>query len=218
MVLEIGFRRYAEGRRAVPKCGAAARAVGDISISVLLRLRPLDQYIAVRIGAGIVCGAGAVNGSNKRRKSFMNILIEQGIRLGVCVVLLGSAACSRNEVGKNISENGDSTVEAGQPSMIEPLTLEQQINGAIEDLAGRAAVDLSVVKISRARSVVWASGALGCPEAGKSYTQAVVPGVQLLLEADGKTYRYHGAKGSAMFHCPEERARAPAYGPGEEIM
>lgn len=72
--------------------------------------------------------------------------------------------------------------------------------------------------MKEARSVNWGSSAVGCPEEGMNYTQQIVPGVLLLPDADGKIYRYHGRAGVRPFHCPDERAEAPAYGQGEEFM
>lgn len=59
---------------------------------------------------------------------------------------------------------------------------------------------------------------MGCPEKGHEYTQAIVPGILILLEADGEIYRYHGRAGGNVFYCPNDRAKAPGFGPGEEFM
>jgi hypothetical protein len=45
----------------------------------------------------------------------------------------------------------------------------------------------------------------------------MVPGILVLLEADGKIYRYHGQTDKSLFYCPDDRAQAPAFGPGEEV-
>ena len=45
-----------------------------------------------------------------------------------------------------------------------------------------AVEDVTVVSYE---DVTWPDGALGCPEPGMSYTQALVPGARLVLEADG---------------------------------
>lgn len=91
---------------------------------------------------------------------------------------------------------------------------DQQIKDATSDLATRIGVGSDAIVVREARSVQWRSGALGCPKPGMSYTQAIVPGVRLLLEAKGKVYHYHGRNGGKLFYCPAERAQAPAHGQG----
>lgn len=94
----------------------------------------------------------------------------------------------------------------------------EQISAAIDDLAAKRAIDPSEIEVESARAVQWRSGAGGCPEPGMSYTMAVVPGVQILLKAGGEMYRYHATRDGAPAFCPAERAEAPVYGQGEEVM
>ena len=94
------------------------------------------------------------------------------------------------------------------------IPTDQQIKDATRDLATRIGVASDAIVVREARSVQWPSGALGCPKPGMSYTQAIVPGVRLLLEAKGKVYHYHGRNGGKLFYCPAERAQAPAHGQG----
>lgn len=97
------------------------------------------------------------------------------------------------------------------------LTADQQVDGALDDLATRLGVAPDAIKTLQARSVNWGSSAVGCPREGMQYTQALVPGLLLLLEAKGTVYRYHGAMGQKLFYCPKDRAEAPAFGPGEAV-
>src|ERR1044071_7735897 len=46
----------------------------------------------------------------------------------------------------------------------------------VADAAKRFKVAASAVVLSRAEQVTWPNGALGCPEPGMMYTQALVPG------------------------------------------
>jgi hypothetical protein len=95
---------------------------------------------------------------------------------------------------------------------------EQQVSGAIADLSNRTGIATEAINVSQARTVTWGSSAVGCAKDGMSYTQAIVPGGLVMLEADGTVYRYHGRKDSKLFYCPDDRAQEPAYGPGEEFM
>jgi hypothetical protein len=154
----------------------------------------------------------------------MDKSIKEGIRLGMCALVLTVTACSQEGAE---SPAGD-TAASGEPSQrpkgngiitsTKARTVGQQISGAVADLAARIGIEAETITVKQARAVSWGSSAMGCPEKDKSYTQAIVPGVLLFLEADGILYRYHGSTGSNLFYCPDERAVAPAYGPGQEVM
>ena len=97
-------------------------------------------------------------------------------------------------------------------------SLTQQVSGAVADLAARTKIAADAIVVSEARVVKWGSGAIGCPKEGMNYTQAIVPGILVILEADGVLYRYHGRSEAELVYCPDERAEEPAYGPGKEFM
>ena len=56
-------------------------------------------------------------------------------------------------------------------------------------------------EVVSADAVTWSDGSLGCPEAGQSYTQALVDGYQVILEVDGERYDYRVGSGSAVRLC-----------------
>jgi hypothetical protein len=83
----------------------------------------------------------------------------------------------------------------------------------LEDAArrsGAAAADLRVVSVE---DVMWPDGALGCPEPGRMYTQALVPGQRVRIAAPGALeapMHYHISKrGNAWLYCPAERVQQP---------
>lgn len=57
----------------------------------------------------------------------------------------------------------------------------------VDDLAGRGAASPELVS---ATAVTWQNGALGCPQPGQSYTQAIIDGLQVIVRAGGTTYDY----------------------------
>jgi len=91
----------------------------------------------------------------------------------------------------------------------QPMNLNGQIKFSIEDLAQRLDVPPASIKVSGARQVTWRSGALGCPEPGMNYTEALVPGSVIYLQVDNAIHAYHGKIGSEPFYCPRERAEQP---------
>jgi hypothetical protein len=84
----------------------------------------------------------------------------------------------------------------------------------LADAAERAGVDKSAVSVISSQAVTWADGSLGCPEPGKAYTQALVPGYRVILEAGGSQYDYHTARSGGFVLCPPERAQPPS---GQDI-
>jgi hypothetical protein len=78
---------------------------------------------------------------------------------------------------------------------------DEIVQKAIADAAVQAGVDPSAVTVVSAEATTWNDGALGCPEPGKMYTQALVPGYKIVLEADGKTMDYHASETGSVKLC-----------------
>ena len=95
------------------------------------------------------------------------------------------------------------------------LSAREQIDFSKQNLAERLGIPVDEIEISGATPVMWRSGAMGCPKPGMSYTQALVPGIWLLLKANGNLYRYHATPQGQPFYCPEELAESPATGPSD---
>jgi hypothetical protein len=66
------------------------------------------------------------------------------------------------------------------------------VTDAVADLARHLDVSPDDVTVVAAREVTWPDGSLGCPEPGMMYTQALVDGTLVVLEANGQLYEYHG--------------------------
>lgn len=81
-------------------------------------------------------------------------------------------------------------------------SLDAQIAAAKTDLIQRTpTLKAEDIRLVSAESVEWRDGSLGCPKPGMMYTMALVPGYQIILEAGGKTYDYHGATGRPPVLC-----------------
>ena len=93
-----------------------------------------------------------------------------------------------------------------------PMNLNRQIEISKDDLAQRLGVSLETVELSGARQVTWRSGALGCPEPGKSYTEALVPGAVIYLQVNNMIHAYHAKFAGKPFYCPRERVEQPVLG------
>lgn len=82
-----------------------------------------------------------------------------------------------------------------------PGNLEEATDQAIADLVTRTGASPDDIEVQVAETVTWNDGSLGCPEPGKMYTQALVPGLQVVLLLDDVEYSYHAADGRALFYC-----------------
>lgn len=153
----------------------------------------------------------------------MKLKAKRFAQLSLCTLIFTSMACQNHEMGQvdkmaSDEENSVGTDQGKMHTAPDSISMDEQITGAVKDLADRIGVAVDVITVKDARSVQWGSGAMGCPKPGMSYTQALVPGIRLLLEANGTIYYYHGGTGKSLFYCPAERAKAPVYGQGAEVM
>ena len=96
------------------------------------------------------------------------------------------------------------------------MNTNEQVAWSINDLAGRLNMEPANVRVSVVRPVLWRSGAIGCPEPGMSYTQALVDGLWITLAVGETEYRYHAKTGGKLFYCPAARAEPPASGAGAD--
>ena len=78
---------------------------------------------------------------------------------------------------------------------------DEILQKAIADAATQAGVDPAAVTVVSAEATTWNDGSLGCPEPGKVYTQALVPGYKIVLEAGGQTLDYHATETGSVKLC-----------------
>src|SRR5699024_1891292 len=114
--------------------------------------------------------------------------------LGLVIALGALGACqtpSDDTNGRNDTNEGASTPE---PSVTQPspsASLDPEVAEAVADLAEREDIAENDITISEREHVTWPNGALGCPQPGDSYTQALVEGERLVLQAHGQEFDYH---------------------------
>ena len=78
---------------------------------------------------------------------------------------------------------------------------QEVVDRAVLDLVTRTDADPDSVEVVLAEEKTWPDGALGCPEPGMSYTQALVDGSRVLLLVDGQLYAYHAGSDGEPFLC-----------------
>jgi hypothetical protein len=91
---------------------------------------------------------------------------------------------------------------------------QTQVEQALRDAAQRTQLDRARLRVALAEAVTWPDGALGCPEPGRQYTQALVSGYRIHIDAGSRLLQYHGSLKGQPFLCPAERVQPPsALGP-----
>ena len=77
------------------------------------------------------------------------------------------------------------------------------------DAARRAGSAESAVQVASVQPVTWPDASIGCPQPGMVYAQMLVPGWRVVLEAGGRRYDYHAARGGRWLVCPAGQAQPP---------
>jgi hypothetical protein len=91
-----------------------------------------------------------------------------------------------------------------------PAAVHAFMGAMLDDAAQRSGVPRAQLRVKSAQAVVWSDGSMGCPQPGRMYTQALVPGWLIEVDAPGAApLRYHASQRGAWLHCPASRAQAP---------
>jgi len=111
--------------------------------------------------------------------------------LAVLAALVVVAACTQSDsasgsgpIGSSASPSGANGGASLPAAIIDPI---------VADAAARLGVDPSMVKVVAAELRTYGDSSLGCPRPGEMYTQAVVDGYQVVVEANGTRLDYRGS-------------------------
>jgi hypothetical protein len=127
--------------------------------------------------------------------------------LGLTLVLAG---CGADDTGLG-TDAPTSTVGEGQTtSSLEDEEMDL-VNDAMVDLATHLGVAETDIELISMEAVTWSDGSLGCPEPGKSYTQALVDGHRIVLGYGERAYVYHSGGDRGPFLCPNPDSKDGGY-------
>jgi len=131
---------------------------------------------------------------------------------GIVPLVLALVACApmnREQMdGGADRETSPETEHASETSGSQ--VMQPMIEQIRADAAQRAGVAVADVKVLTVESVTWPDGSLGCPEPGMMYTQALVRGYRIRVDAAGTPMSYHTGATSTFVLCPPERAQEPS--------
>ena len=97
------------------------------------------------------------------------------------------------------AKTGAENVEMPAPGRLQ--TEDTLIHNISVDLSNRLGIDLSQVTLIESTPTTWSNGAIGCPAEGMMYTDALVEGYQVTVEANGQEYIYHSAGLKSFLWC-----------------
>lgn len=106
---------------------------------------------------------------------------------------------ARSRLEHRPGERAPSPASEGQAVVGEvPESLLARI---VADAAQRTGVEPEQIKVTRAESLIWSDGSLGCAKPDEVYTQATVPGYWVVLDAAGKVMDYRATEQGAFRLC-----------------
>jgi hypothetical protein len=125
--------------------------------------------------------------------------------------LLALSACAQGvgDTGRRESAVPSRPAPSPIPSAATPSASElavgdvpdEILSAVVEDAARRTDVPEAEITVRQAEAVTWNDGSLGCPEPGTVYTQALVDGYHIVLDADGELLDYRVGSGSDIRLC-----------------
>ncbi len=124
-------------------------------------------------------------------------MTRQGTRDGtpattvLLALLLPACASGTPAQAPGTPAAGLTVTAGGTPVAGQPAGRDAVLRRAVADAAARAGVPPGQVHVLGVASREWSDGSLGCPEPGRMYTQAIVPGYLVELEAAGQRLDYH---------------------------
>lgn len=92
-------------------------------------------------------------------------------------------------------------VDASSPAAVIGEVPEAILRAILDDAAAETGLDPADIEVVRGEAVTWPDGSLGCPEPGVMYTQALVDGYHVVLDADGDELDYRVGESGAFRVC-----------------
>lgn len=85
----------------------------------------------------------------------------------------------------------------------------------LADAAGRSGLETEVLVVIQDQAVVWPDGSLGCPKPGMMYTQALVDGFHILVQAGDAVLDYRAPSRGSFVLCESPLRALPAQTPSQ---
>lgn len=118
------------------------------------------------------------------------------------LVLLGLLSCTPAAIeSKNRPQTTQASEKIKQATPITDEVPQELMEAILKDLSENEHVDQKTITVTRAETVIWSDGALGCPKPGEMYTHALVPGYWIVLKSGGQQYDYRASQKGFFRRC-----------------
>lgn len=115
------------------------------------------------------------------------------------IIILLVVSVKSNTYFQSLFSSPKPTSTPTSPSPGDDIYIPNPSNQNGDELIAKSKKDLSQalnikedkIEVKKVEKTDWSDGSLGCPKPGFMYTQAIVPGYLITLEAQGKEYNYH---------------------------
>lgn len=132
------------------------------------------------------------------------VLLVLGMTMAACADAPGLATPGQTLDGPPARSLGPvATVPTQSMSPITGEVPAARLAEVVADAAERSGLDPSAIVTIRAESVTWPNGALGCPEPGVNYTQALVNGFHVVLRAGDQELDYRLTESGGFRLCEQ---------------
>jgi hypothetical protein len=148
----------------------------------------------------------------------MNAIRARGISILLPALAVALAACAAPGAGEPSvtpsaggPTDGPSIGETLPPSTGAPASgevpseIDAIVAAILADAAERTGVPEEAIEVVQAEAVTWSDGSMDCPEPGMLYTQALVDGFHVIVDADGEELDYRSARGGSFLLCENGR-------------
>lgn len=114
------------------------------------------------------------------------------------------AACADEPPGTTQRQSGrEYELQTPQPTPAHSDPLPQAVRDALQaDAMKRSGLSAAQLSFVSSEKVTWNDGALGCPQPGRMYTQALVPGFRVWIRAGERMLIYHASESGELVLCP----------------
>lgn len=88
-----------------------------------------------------------------------------------------------------------------QPAAVAGEVPDDVMDRIRRHLAERVGAGQDAITVVQAEATEWPNGAMGCPQPGMNYTQAIVPGYRIVLRYQDRDYDYRVARSGHFVIC-----------------
>jgi len=133
----------------------------------------------------------------------MNTLsVLAGLALAVALTGCAGTAGDASE-GASTMTPAESAPPGNDPQLPDGEVPTELLDAIVAEAADRAGVTAQEIEVTAAEQVTWSDGSLGCPEPDMAYTQALVPGYRVVLEAGGDQLNFHSSESGDFRFCED---------------